>query len=108
MECIQFERPLNLESNPRCRYFEVTVNSNFERSIRDDEIEPLEPTGTASTSVSIFDDNYVPVKLEPEEDRYTAEESTRIIIGQLLSQPDSVAKNINQELLDSTAQQVLE
>ena len=68
---------------------------------------PIDPTGSTSAPVNIFDDEYAAVKVEPEEERYTAEESTRIIIGHLLNQPADVAKNIKQELLDTTAQQVL-
>ena len=82
-------------------YLEMCLDTDFEHYVRDDEIEGGDQT---DIKPSVFDDNYVPVKLEP--DMYNAEESTSLIIGKLLLQPDHIAKEIKQDLIDDVAHRI--
>ena len=86
-------------------YLEIRIDSAYERYIREDEIEQLEPPKAVLniTSPTVFDIDYVPIKQESS-DTYSAEESTSTVIGHLLDQPANVAKEIKQELINYTTQ----
>ena len=85
-------------------YLEMHINSAYEHYVREEEIDQLEPPKPVVniTSPTVFDIDYVPIKQESSE-TYSAEESTSAVIGHLLHQPASVAKEIKQELINCAA-----
>ena len=85
-------------------YLEMQINSAYERYIREEEIDQVEPPKPVVNIMSptVFDIDYVPIKQESSE-TYTTEESTSAVIGHLLHQPASVAKEIKQELINCAA-----
>ena len=91
-------RLMHRDHNLHEAYLEMRINSAYEWYIREDEIDQLEPPKPVPniTSPTVFDIDYVPIKQESS-DTYSAEESTSVVIGHLLHQPASVAKEIKQE-----------
>ena len=85
-------------------YLEMRINSAYERYVHEEEIDQLEPPKLVPniTSPAVFDIDYVPIKQESSE-TYSAEEITSAVIGHLLHQPASVAKEIKQELINCAA-----
>ena len=88
-------------------YLEMCINSAYECYVREEEIDQLEPPKPMVniTSPTVFDIDYVPIKHESSE-TYSAEESTSAVIGHLLHQLASAAKEIKQELINCAAHTV--
>ena len=105
LEDIHQMQPLTISKSPECQmYIEVRINSLFERSLQDEEIQELpdqkpELLPTAST-VDILHPDYIPprVKQEIEDVQY----DTSNIIGTVINLPGPLAKDVKQEILDNT------
>ena len=91
-------------------YFELRMNSDYERLITEDEIlitPDIKPQLLPATKpTSILDPDYEPpgvfVKEEPPE-QDQPDQPTHRTIGELITQPDYIGKAIKQELIDTTA-----
>ena len=97
-------RLMHCDHNLHKAYLEMRINSAYECYVCEEEIDQLEPPKPVPniTSPTVFDIDYVPIKQESSE-TYSAEESTSAVIGHLLHQPASVAKEIKQELINCAA-----
>ena len=106
---MQQMRPIFTDVNTNCMFFEIHKNSDFEQVLRDEEIfdveEPKPELLPETSTLDILHPDYlqkgVIIKKEPPD-------ATSSIIGEIISQPANVARDIKQELLDSATQSIME
>ena len=99
--------PLTYNDNIRHMFFEMRMNSDYKLLVTEEEIfipPDAKPTTTLDPKhITILDADYVPpgifIKDEPLEEHG---ETTNRTIGEIITQPDYIAKAIKQEILDST------
>ena len=102
-------RPLFQDDNVRRLYMLININSDFERAIRDDEIEELQeqkPELLPETQrTDVFHLDYVPkpeIKKEPLDSYYQE------VIGSIITMLENITCEIKEELLDNQVQALLQ
>ena len=106
LDDMQKVRPLTYDDNIRHMFFEIRMNSDYELLVTENEIlspPDVKPIITpAPNKKSILDADYVPPGTFIKEEPVEPDQTTHRIIGELISQPDHIAKAIKQEMLDTT------
>ena len=106
MQCM---RPFFTDAATNCMYFEIHKSSDFEQLLRDDEIFEMEepkPELLPQTHVpDILHPDYLPKGVAIKQE---LPDTTSQVIGEIISQPAAVARDIKQELLDSATQAIVQ
>ena len=72
------------------------------------DIKPFTTTGLPIQPKSIFDKDYLPPGITIKQEPSIQGMPSHRVIGQIIDQPDDVAKSIKQELIDSTVKDIAE
>ena len=90
-------------------YFEIHKSSNFEQLLRDDEIFEVEETKPElllqTHAPDILHPDYLPQGVTIKQESLDV---TSQVIGEIISQPAAVARDIKQELLNSATQAIVQ
>ena len=114
LEDIQTMRQLEYDINERYMYFEMRIGSDYETLIQNEEvmpvpdIKPFASTGLPIQPKSVFDKDYLPPGITIKQEPGMQGIPSHRVIGQIIDQPDNVAKSIKQELIDSTVKDIAE
>ena len=114
LEDIQTMRQLEYDINERYMYFEMRIGSDYETLVQNEEVMPVPDiklfasTGLPIQPKSVLDKDYLPSGITIKQEPGMQGIPSHRVIGQIIDQPDDVAKLIKQELIDSTVKDIAE